>query len=138
MPRQIRLLHATVAVLFLATASFATFDITWFTIDGGGGESSGGVYTLKSTIGQPDAGIHTGGNYELQGGFWVSSIAGVEEPGDCDSSGMIDILDYLQFEICHLGPNNGLSGGCYCVDLDFDGHVTMADYALFQPIFTGP
>ena len=46
------------------------FSIDWFTIDGGGGGSTGGVYAISGTIGQPDAGTMTGGNYTLVGGFW--------------------------------------------------------------------
>jgi hypothetical protein len=29
--------------------------LDWFTIDGGGGTSTGGVYAVSGTIGQPDA-----------------------------------------------------------------------------------
>ena len=46
------------------------YDLTWNTIDGGGGTSSGGAYTLSGTIGQPDAGNLSGGVYTLNGGFW--------------------------------------------------------------------
>ena len=53
----------------LNTAS-AQYAIDWFTIDGGGGQSSGGAYTLAGTIGQPDAGTSSGGRYTLHGGFW--------------------------------------------------------------------
>jgi len=54
--------------------------IDWYTIDSGGGTSTGGVYSVSGTIGQPDAGsVMTGGNYALQGGFWVP-IA-VQVPG---------------------------------------------------------
>ena len=50
--------------------SAQNYSIDWYTIDGGGGTSSGGPYTLTGTIGQPDAGVHTGGSYTLVGGFW--------------------------------------------------------------------
>jgi hypothetical protein len=46
------------------------YDLTWNTIDGGGGTSTGGAYTLSGTIGQPDAGALSGGAYTLNGGFW--------------------------------------------------------------------
>lgn len=47
------------------------FDLSWNTVDGGGGTfSTGGTYELGGTIGQPDAGRHTGGTYTLDGGFW--------------------------------------------------------------------
>ena len=57
------------------------FTLDWFTIDGGGGSSTGGVYSVAGTIGQPDAsGPLTGGNYSLTGGFW-SLIGTVPTPG---------------------------------------------------------
>ncbi len=47
------------------------YSIDWSTIDSGGGTSTGGVYTVSGTIGQPDAsGAMTGGDYFLTGGFW--------------------------------------------------------------------
>lgn len=52
------------------------YTVTWFTIDGGGGNSTGGVYSVSGTLGQPDAGQQpmSGGNYTLQGGFWPGLI----------------------------------------------------------------
>src|SRR5947209_18949557 len=47
-----------------------SYSIDWFTIDGGGGTSTGGVYSVSGTIGQPDAGRMSGGNFTLDGGFW--------------------------------------------------------------------
>ncbi len=44
--------------------------LNWSTIDGGGGVSSGGSFTLRGTIAQPDAGNLAGGQYEVLGGFW--------------------------------------------------------------------
>jgi len=47
------------------------FDLTWNTLAGGGGTSTGGVYAVSGTIGQHDASPHllTGGNFSLAGGF---------------------------------------------------------------------
>ena len=61
-------------------AQAQSYAIDWFTIDGGGGASTGGVFTVSGTIGQPDAGSMTGGNFGLVGGFW-SVIAAVPSPG---------------------------------------------------------
>jgi len=44
--------------------------VPWSTIDGGGGASSGGGFTISGTIGQPDAGAMSGGGFTLAGGFW--------------------------------------------------------------------
>ena len=47
------------------------YDLSWYTIDGGGATfSTGGSYSLGGTIGQPDAGALSGGPYTLNGGFW--------------------------------------------------------------------
>jgi hypothetical protein len=51
------------------------FDLSWSTIDGGGGSSSGGDYSLSGTIGQSDAGTMAGGSYVLNGGFWNGACA---------------------------------------------------------------
>ena len=48
------------------------YDLTWSTVDGGGGTfSAGGGYSLGGTAGQPDAGVLNGGGYTLGGGFWA-------------------------------------------------------------------
>ncbi len=60
-------------------ANAQTYSIDWYTIDGGGGTSTGGVYSVSGTIGQSDAGHMSGGSYTLDGGFWV--IAAVQTPG---------------------------------------------------------
>lgn len=44
-------------------------DIPFWSVDGGGGSSSGGNYTLTGDIGQPDAGTLNGGTYTIDGGF---------------------------------------------------------------------
>jgi hypothetical protein len=52
----------------------------WYKVSGGGGTSTGGVYSVSGTIGQHDAGgPMTGGNYSLTGGFWA--LYAVQTPG---------------------------------------------------------
>ena len=68
-------LRAILLIWFLAALpssaqSGADYDLSWSTIDGGGGTSTGGPYTLTGTIGQPDADWSEGGEYEVLGGFW--------------------------------------------------------------------
>ncbi len=68
-------------LLATATVSRAQpYDISWYTIDGGGGSSSGGTFSLTGTIGQPDAGHMAGGNFTLDGGFW-GIFAAIQSPG---------------------------------------------------------
>ena len=76
-------LSISVALLLLSlSVSFAqNYAIDWWTIDGGGGTSTGGVYSVTGTIGQPDAGstAMAGGNYSVTGGFWA--LAAVQTSG---------------------------------------------------------
>ena len=68
--RMISLIVVSTAYLLLTVPAVGDYDISWYTIDGGGGVSSGGTYTLTGTIGQPDAAYGSGSEYELLGGFW--------------------------------------------------------------------
>ena len=72
---------ALAILLFMLAARAQNYSIDWFTMDGGGGTSTGGVYAVSGTIGQPDAGPPmTGGNFLLTGGFW-SLASAVQTPG---------------------------------------------------------
>jgi hypothetical protein len=76
---------AAVALLLVTLSasgqSGGPYELSWYTIDGGGGTSSGGSFTLSGTIGQPDAGGPlVGGNYALTGGFW-SIVSALQTPG---------------------------------------------------------
>ena len=57
-------------VLTLSLPALADYEISWYTIDGGGGVSSSEQYSLTGTVSQPDAGYSAGEEYELLGGFW--------------------------------------------------------------------
>ena len=68
----------SVLVLVLGASTWCSaqsggpWSISSSTLDGGGGRSTGGAWTLTGTIGQPDAAATkaTGGSFALQGGFW--------------------------------------------------------------------
>jgi hypothetical protein len=76
-----KMIPNTVAVLLLAlTAGAQNYSIDWYKVSGGGGTSTGGVYSVSGTIGQHDAGVPmTGGNFSLTGGFWA--LYAVQTPG---------------------------------------------------------
>ena len=69
-------------VCVLASSALAqSYNIDWFTIDGGGGTSTNGQFSVRGTIGQPDAGgAMSGGNFSVTGGFW-SLISVVQTTG---------------------------------------------------------
>lgn len=62
------------------TASAQNYKIESSVIAGGGGTSTGGVYSVSGTIGQHDAGRLSGGNFTIEGGFWGMVIA-IQTPG---------------------------------------------------------
>jgi len=104
-----------------AAGSESAYVLDWFTIDGGGGTSSGGPYTLTGTIGQPDAAYSAGGSYELLGGFW---------PGGplC----FVDFYSFSRFAENWLetpcNPGNDWCGGA---DLNQKDGVDSVDLKLF-------
>jgi hypothetical protein len=76
---------ALVILLLFAALSTArvfaqSYAIDWHTIDGGGGTSTNGPYSLTGAIGQGDAsGSMTNAQYSLTGGIWVLPVM-VQEP----------------------------------------------------------
>ncbi len=90
----------------LAPIGGGDFDLSWHTIGGGGGTSTGGGFELAGTMGQPDAGpAMTGGNFTLLGGFWsgVGSAPGAPCPWDLDNSGDVGVSDFLDL-LGNWGP----------------------------------
>jgi hypothetical protein len=73
-------LHAKTGGLILAMScglgAAQDYRLDWFTMDAGGGASTGGVYQIVGTLGQPDAtGTRlTGGTYALEGGLWPGLV----------------------------------------------------------------
>ena len=57
----------------------------------------GSVFALSATIGQADAGVLSGGEFVLAGGFWGAGVAVVSCPWDCgDGDGLVGIVDFLE------------------------------------------
>ena len=51
------------------------YKMDWYTIDGGARISSGGSYSLISTVGQLESGLVAGGDFKIEGGFWGGAFA---------------------------------------------------------------
>ena len=81
------LLLLLAATTLVGAHSGGSFDLSWATVDGGGGKSSGGAFGLHGTIGQPDAGTLAAGSFTLQGGFWQCLTAAVATPAIAASGG---------------------------------------------------
>lgn len=78
MKRSVALIPVLVGLLVSAVTVFAqtggAFTLNWFSTDGGGGTSTGSPYTLVSSIGQPDAGNASGGQFTIAGGFLSAGL----------------------------------------------------------------
>jgi hypothetical protein len=118
MKAQLRTLKLGIAICALAgitsLAHAQSYSIDFWSIDGGGGTSSGGSYTLSGTVGQPDAGKLTGGNYTLEGGFW-GVIAAIQTSGMpqlyiTNISGTISVYWPLPGANCVLEQTTTLNG----------------------------
>ena len=109
----------------------AQYDLTWNTIDGGGGMfSTGGTFSLGGTIGQPDAQtppVMTGGGFELTGGFWAAAVPTCTCPGDLDGNGQHNGKDIQQFVACAMaaGPV------CACADVNGNSGIDPGDVTTF-------
>lgn len=110
-----------------ALPAHAQYDISWHTIDGGGGVSTGGAFALAGTIGQPDAGIMSGGRFDLEGGFWPgATVISCSCLGDLNADGHRNGADIATFLNCVLD-----GGSCLCADIDGVNGVTLDDVQLF-------
>jgi hypothetical protein len=111
-----------------------SYDLTWYTIDGGGATYlTGGAYSLGATAGQPDAGFMSGGSFELGGGFWYGAIS---NPcyANCDHSTTPPVLNVLDFA-CFL--NAFASGDTYanCDHSTTPPVLNVLDFACFLNAF---
>ena len=62
-------------IVGVALAAPTYLDISWWTVDGGGGRCQGGNYVVSGTIGQPDASpLMHGGSFIVSGGFWGGNL----------------------------------------------------------------
>ena len=57
-------------VIPVVAQSGGDYDLTWNTVDNSGGIiSSGSTFSMTGSIGQPEAGVVSGGSFTLCGGF---------------------------------------------------------------------
>ena len=106
------------SILFAANVYGQTgdrYDLTWSTIDGGGGTSSSERFTLAGTIGQPDAAYSASAGYGIQGGF--------------RSGGPLCVVDFQEFaEFALMWLNVGADMDA---DMDGDTNVDLTDLRMF-------
>ncbi len=135
-------------MLTLALAPVAIgqdFDMSWYTIDGGGEMfCNGGNFELSGTIGQPDANavVMTGGDFELVGGFWAVAAAPCD-PCDMNCDELINSFDIEPFIALLFDPKlepccgeRGVPGSAG--DTNGDGLINSFDIEGFLDCLFGP
>lgn len=74
---EVSLLTGESLASFLERKGQASFDLSWYSIDAGAARLAGEGFVLTGTIGQTEAGLLTGGEFVMRGGFTVVSEAEV-------------------------------------------------------------
>lgn len=72
--RYLTLLLVLLAVVTATQVGAQGYKIDWYSINSGGGVSTGGNYRLNCTIGQPVAGLVSGANILHWIGFWAGDV----------------------------------------------------------------
>ncbi len=127
----------------VALAQSGGYDLSWWTVDGGGDMlSTGNEFELSGTTGQSDAGITmTGGDFELSSGFWPGvNTTPPAYPGDLDCDCDLDIaLDGEAFIMALLDADQYAATyvGCDVLNGDFnqDGVLDGLDIQGFVEAF---
>ena len=73
-PAEIAVSGSSLAELLAKVAEGISFDLSWYTLNSGGGTSTGGAFLVRATIGQVDAGHVAGGAFRLFGGYQTRRI----------------------------------------------------------------
>ncbi len=135
---------AAIAALALSVTVWAQtageLTLPWFSLDGGGGTSANGDFTLDGTIGQPDAGRLTRGDFAVEGGFIpgvavLPVVAGT--CGDLDGDGIVDVSDAIIILQIVVGLVNPSSTQQTLGDLNRDGIIDVADAIIDLQIIVG-
>jgi len=140
------LLGLGTTALLLGTAAAQTYTIDWYTIDGGGGTSTGGVYSVIGTIGQPDAGgPMTNSQYSVTGGFWalptVIQVIGAPTltiapatPGNATISWTPNTPGFVLQETLSLSPTNWVNSASGATNpIVVPATLPTKFYRLFKP-----
>ena len=150
--RLTRRICVTLAFVLTCAAAASSGELTlgWWTIDAGGDVvADGSGDSLSGTIGQPDAGVLSGGTYTLVGGFWGDSGA---TPGyyigDLNCDGAVDLFDIDPFVIALTSASQTPPFADYgaafpdcnplLADINSDGTVDLFDIDPFVVLLTGP
>lgn len=121
-----------VSFAVFCSAALAQYSVDWCTVDGGGGSSSGGPYSVTGTVGQPDAGDMANAPYAVAGGFW--SVLGVRPWQRIWVEGSDVIVAWpVTAGACQLQATGSLSGPNWS-DVTASPSVVDGEYRVTLPL----
>lgn len=126
---------AAASILSLVPAAHAQLQIDWFTIDGGGGTSSGGSISITGTIGQHDTAASVGGAIACAGGFWPAfTPTGPACYPNCDGSTVAPTLTANDF-LCFINAYAAANPYANCDGSSGSPILTANDFLCFLNAF---
>ncbi|MDZ4756056.1 MAG: hypothetical protein SGJ11_16355 [Phycisphaerae bacterium] len=117
-------MNVTVLAIVILSVAGPDLQLTWHSMDGGGGTLEAAAWSIDGSVGQCDAGESVGGVWSLSGGFWPG-VPVATCVGDVDGNALVDAAD-LALVLGAWGPAPRLS----IEDIDANGVVNAADLAL--------
>ena len=84
---------------FLIDKAASSFDLSWYSVDGGGDTLTGEDITLTGSLGQPDSGTMNGGEFTVTGGFLGITLSFCDSPVRifCDGFESGDLTEWSSF-----------------------------------------
>jgi len=128
--------NLAILVTLASGAGALAIDIPWHTVDGGAtATATSASFELRASIGQPDAGLHTGGSFTLSGGYRLSASADAAPClGDIDGDGTVDLTD-LSMMLAAFGSCDGDSNFNKLADFDDSGCIELGDLAALLGVY---
>jgi hypothetical protein len=132
-------------LLFARSVRAQDFSFDDYSLNPGGGQSSGGDFELSGTISQPDAGDLVGGNFALSGGFWgvVAGLTSTAAPAlSVAANGSSVIVSWPQaegdgFVLEATGALDGLPGGPVWTRVDVTPQAANGTLTVRLPLTAG-
>ena len=121
------------AALASSAGAHAQLTVSWSTLDGGGGVSSGGSYTIAGTVAQPDAAAMAAGTLSLRAGFWAA-FGGGGCYSNCDESAVPPVLNVADFT-CFLQRFAAGNSYANCDQSTIPPVLNVADFTCFLQRF---
>ena len=126
-------LAVVVAGLGASSALAQPFEIPRSVVAGGGGTSTGAVFSVTGTVGQNATGRAESATFSIDGGFWSAPAPPPDCPADVNGDGLASPADFTAWLTCFSSP--GSQPFCDRADVNADGSIGPADFTAWLAAF---